>query len=32
MINLGYVERMTKKDVQLENGTPAPVDRGNGRN
>lgn len=28
MINLGYVERMTRKDVQMENGTLIPIARG----
>ena len=28
MINLGYVERMTKKDVQMEGGMPVPIARG----
>lgn len=28
MINLGYVERMTRKDVQMEDGTLIPIARG----
>ena len=28
MINLGYVERMTKRDVKMEDGTLVPVARG----
>ena len=28
MINLGYVERMTKRDVEMEDGTLVPVARG----
>lgn len=28
VINLGYVDRMTKKDVRMEGGTPIPIARG----